>query len=62
MHTDFPPEVDYDTDALDEQRNADNRHQEVGHVGDIEDVHEAKVAADIDDIGNSTFVTFAKFE
>ena len=62
MHADLPPQIDRDADTLYEQRNADNRHQEVWHVGDSENMHEAEIAADIDDVGNGALVTLAQLE
>ena len=62
MHAHLPPQIDHNTGALYEQRYADNRHQEVGHVGEVEDMHEAEVAADMYDVGYAAFVPFAQFE
>ena len=62
MHADFPPDIDDDASALDEKRDADNRHQEMGHVSDGKDVHKAEVAADVDDVWDGSFMPFAKFE
>jgi hypothetical protein len=45
-----------------EQRDADECRQKVRHVGDIEDVHQAKVAADVDDVGDGTLVTLSQLE
>ena len=62
MHTDFPPQVDHDADALNEQRDADDGHQEVGHVSNVEDMHETEVAANINNVGNGTLVALSQFE
>ena len=62
MHADLPPHVEHDTHTLYEQRDADECRQEVRHVGDIEDVHQAKVAADVDDVGDGTLVTLSQLE
>ena len=62
MHADLPPHVDHDTNALYEQRNADDGHQEVRHVGDGEDMHEAQITTDVNDIRHSAFVAFAQLE
>jgi hypothetical protein len=62
VHTHLPPKIDYDTGALYEQRDADYRHQEVGHVRDVEDMHEAEIAADIDDIRYDSFVSLPQLE
>ena len=32
----------------------------MGHVGDVEDVHEAEVAADVDDVGHGALVALAQ--
>ncbi len=60
VHADLPPNVDDDAGALDEQRDAHDGHEEVGHVGDGEDMHEAEVAADVDDVGCGAFVAYAQ--
>ena len=60
MHTDLPPEVDHNTGTLYEQRDADDCHQEVGHVCEVENMHEAEIAADIDDVGNGTLVALTQ--
>ena len=62
VHADFPPYINDDARALYEERDAHDGHEEVGHVGGGEDVHEAQVAADVDDVGNGSFVPFAQFE
>lgn len=62
VHADLPPDVDDDAGALDEERDADNGHEEVRHVGDGEDVHEAEVATYIDNVWHNAFVAFAQLQ
>ena len=62
VHTDFPPNVHDDASALYEERYANDGREEVRHVRDGEDVHEAQVAAYINNVGNSAFVPLAQLE
>ena len=62
MHADFPPNINDDARALYEERDAYDGHKEVGHVGGGENVHEAQIATDVDDVGNGSLVAFAQLE
>jgi hypothetical protein len=62
VHADFPPYINDDARALYEERDAYDGHEEVGHVGGCEDVHEAQIATDVDDVGNGSFVALAQLE
>ena len=56
VHADLPPYINDDAGALDEQRYAHDGHEEVWHMGDGEDVHQAEIAADADDVGYGSFM------
>ena len=62
MHADFPPDIYESAGTLNEERDADDCHQEMRHVSDGEDVHQAEVATDVDNVGNDAFVSLAKLE
>ena len=62
MHADLPPYIYNDAGALDEERDADDGHEEMGHVRDGKDVHQAEVAADVDDVGCGALVALAELE
>lgn len=62
MHTHFPPDIHNDAGALDEQRNADDGRQEMRYVADGEEVHQAEVATNADNIRDCPLVPLPKLE